>query len=407
MSGTAIAQAIPVLISPILSRLYTPEDFGVLALFMSIAAVLGVIATGRYELAIMLPQRQREAYNILALSLLISLGVAFATLILVSLFKKTVALFFEEPSIEQWLFYLPLVILFAGVFQAFSYWSTRNKTFTINATGRISRSSAQAVTNLGMGFAKTGALGLISGFILGQFVGALVLAWKILKNPADFRKNISLHEISHSAKKYRNFFRINTPHAFIDSLQENGIIYLILYYFTKSILGSYSFAYRIIKAPVSLIGGAIYQVFYQKASEAFNAGENLRPLIVKIYLTLFIIGFPLFLLLFLFTPEVFIFVFGEKWSVSGEIAQILIPWIFLNFLANPVSFIAIIMNKQKEAMYFTIANILLKVISIVVGGSTGDYRLGFIILSATSSILMIFALIWYYRIAKSDTINAY
>ncbi|MBC8485841.1 MAG: oligosaccharide flippase family protein, partial [Bacteroidetes bacterium] len=226
MSGTAIAQAIPVLISPILSRLYTPEDFGVLALFMSIAAVISVIATGRYELAIMLPEKKRDAYNVLALSLLFTFIVSVFTFILVVIFKKPVAIFFEEPGIEPWLYFLPIVVLFAGMYQAFNYWSTRHKTFKRNAAGRVSQSTVMSATNLGMGVAKAGSSGLILGYILGQVVAALVLGWQTLIHLKEIRKEITRKEIIENAKKYKNFLKINTPHAFLDSLQNNGIIYL-------------------------------------------------------------------------------------------------------------------------------------------------------------------------------------
>ena len=407
MTGTAIAQAIPVLISPILSRLYTPEDFGVLGLFMSIAAVLGVIATGRYELAIMLPEKKRDAYNLLALSLFLTLVVSVFTLILVLIFKKTVTLFFDEPGIEPWLYLLPVVVLFVGIFQAFNYWSTRQKTFKRNAVGRVSQSTIMSATNVGMGIAKAGSSGMILGYILGQFVGALVLAWQTLTHLKEFRKEITRKEIIENAKKYKSFIRINTPHAFIDSLQNNGIIYLIMYFFSKMILGSYFFAFRVLKAPVGLIGNAIYQVFYQKATEALKERREIQTLVKRIYRNLFLIGFPVFLLLFIFAQPVFTFVFGEKWEISGEIAQILMPWLFLNFMVSPVSCIAIIMNKQREAMFITFVDIFLKVIAIVIGGISNDFKLGFIIMSTLCSLLMIFALFWYYKIAKTEFAKTY
>jgi len=407
MSGTAIAQAIPVLISPILSRLYTPDDFGVLALYMSITVVIGVIATGRYELAIMLPNKQKSAFNILVLCILLSLITALLTFILLLLFIDPIVVFFEEPKVKDWIYFIPIIVFFTGVYQAFNYWSTRHKTYKRNAFSRISQSTMTAGSQLGYGFIKSGAGGLILGYIIGIITAALVLGWKIIKNIPQLTDELSIKEIKENARKYRNFIRINSPHAFIDSLQDNGIIYLIMYFFSKQILGSYSFAYRILKAPVGLVGNAIYQVSYQKATEAFNAGQNLQPMVKRILINLFIIGFPVFTILFIYTPEFFSFIFGAKWREAGEFAQILIPWIFLNFLANPVSFIAIVVNKQKEAMYFTIANIIVKVLSIVIGGIYGNYFLSFIILSILGSLLMIFALFWYYKIADTNSNNNY
>lgn len=407
MSGTAIAQAIPLLISPVLTRMYHPEDFGILALYMSLAAILSVGSTGRYELAILLPGRHRDAANILGLSILLAFISGLITLVLVILLGNTMAGFFGEPRIGPWFYLLPLTVFLSGVMQAFNYWSTRHKTFRINAAARISQSGVAAATQLGMGIRWGGPAGLILGYILGILAGALSLGWQAVTKPGKLFRDLSRREMLANARKYRNFLRINTPHAIIDSLQDNSIVYVIMFYFTKMVLGSYAFAYRILKAPVGLIGSAMYQVFFQKASGAAQQGQDIRPMILSIYRNLFLIGFPVFTLLFVFSPQIFSFVFGPEWRTSGEIARLLIPWIFMNFLASPVSSIAIIMNRQKEAMWFTLADIIIKISSLVTGGLFLDYEWGFGIMSAGSSLLLAAALVWYYRIARPRMKPAY
>ncbi|MEA3480304.1 MAG: oligosaccharide flippase family protein [Bacteroidota bacterium] len=399
MTGTAIAQAIPFLISPILSRLYTPEEFAVLAIFMSIATVIGVISTGRYELAIMLPEKKRDAQNLLLLSLAFSLIVSLITLLFIILFRQPILIFFESPELGPWLYLIPVMVLTMGIYQAFNYWSTRNKTFRMNAASRISQSVVASSGQLALGVARTGSAGLIAGVIAGQITAAFVLAWKTLRKPRELKRSASLNCVKENAYRYSNFLKINTPHAFVDSLKNEGMVYLIIYFFTKTVLGSYAFAYRILKAPIGLIGSSFYQVFFEKASRAVDEGTPIQPMVLKIYRNLFLFGFPGFALVFLYTPEIFSFVFGNKWLMAGEIAQILIPWLFLNFLATPVSCLTVIMNKQKEAMLVTIIDITLKVIAVIIGGITGDYRLSFILLSISSSLVMIFALFWYYHIA--------
>ena len=185
-SGTAIAQAIPVVLSPVLSRLYSPEDFGILALFMSVAAVLSVIATGRYELAIMIPENKKDAYNVLAISLLISFVTGILSLILVLLLRKSAVVFFDEPNIGPWFFLIPVVVLFAGIYQSFNYWSTRQKTFKLNAVSRVSQSTTNVITSLGLGIAKAGPAGLIAGYIIGQVFAGLILVVNFFKDMKEF-----------------------------------------------------------------------------------------------------------------------------------------------------------------------------------------------------------------------------
>lgn len=401
LSGTVIAQIITFSLSPLLTRLYTPEDFGILALFMSISAIFGVIATGRFELAIVLPKEDKDANNILVLSVILTTFTALFSLILLSIFNAPITDFSNNPAISKWLYFVFFSVLFTGLYQAFNNFSIRNKTFKTNAFGRIFQAFSMTGIQLILGFISFGSAGLIIGTIVGQLFAALILSWKWIANYSSIKPYISKSLIKYNFKRYNNFLKINTPHALIDTIQDSGIIFVITIFFSQVVLGSYAFAFRILKVPVSMLGSAMYQVFYQKASEAYNNGQDIRPLLLKIYRNLFIIGFPVFLILTFTTPTLFKFIFGEKWILSGEIAQILCPWLFFNFLASPVSCITLVLNKQKEAMYITLVDIFLRTISLIIGGIYDDYKLSFILMSTSCSILLIFALIWFYRIAKN------
>jgi O-antigen/teichoic acid export membrane protein len=407
MTGTAIAQAVPILVSPILSRLYSPDDFGVLALFMGISIVISVIATGRYELAIMLPEEKKDAHNVLALSIILTVLTSLVTFILVLFLRGFIASFFDDPGIENWLYFIPLVVFFTGIYNTFNYWSTRQKTFKRNASGRIAQSTVMVGTNLGLGYAKYGAIGLVTGYILGQGVAAAVLAWKTLRNLGDLSRDVSKHIILQNARKYRNFLRINTPHAFIGSLQDHGIVYVIMAFFNKTILGSYSFAFRLVTAPASLIGSSIYQVFYQKATTALHEGQDIQAMVLRIYRNLFVMGLPIFAVLFFWGPPIFAFVFGKEWIMAGEIAGIIAPWLFLNFIATPVSCIIVIMNKQLKGMMLSIADIIMKVIAIVIGGMYEDVYLTFTLMSILCGSLLIFSLFLFYKWAGTNKQSAY
>lgn len=406
-TGTTIAQAIPLAISPILSRLYTTEDFGVLSIFMSLIGILGVIATLRYEFAIMLPTEDEDAVNILALSVIISFFISLISFIIIALLNNQISDLLGNREVGPWLYLVPVTVLFTGIYQAFNYWSTRHKTFKRNAVSRISQTSGMSAVNLTCGFLKTGSSGLILGNVFGQFLGAIVLSWNSLIRWKQFKGQVSLEKIKKNGLKYINFARINSPQALIDSLQDNGIVFFIGYYFTSSLLGLYHYAFRILKAPAGLICGALSQVFYERASNAHKNNENLQVLVLKMYRNVALIGLPLFLLLFIFAPSLFSFIFGEKWYISGVIAQIIIPWLFFNFIASPVSSLPIIMNKQKKAMIITFIDISLRITALVIGGIAHDYKLGFILMSASCSLIYIYILFWYYKIAGIKTKDAY
>lgn len=151
MTGTTFAQALLIIIAPILTRLYTPDDFGVFALYTSILGILSVIACLRYELAIVLPEKDEDAANLLVLCLLICSVISLMALVLVALFRDSFALLLSAPKISFWLWFLPASLFLTGTFQALNYWSTRRKQFKRLAIRQITQNSVTAVTQIASG----------------------------------------------------------------------------------------------------------------------------------------------------------------------------------------------------------------------------------------------------------------
>lgn len=151
MTGTTIAQAIPIAISPILTRIYTPEDFGVFALYISISTIFAVIVTGRYELAIMLPKKNKDAVLLVQLSIMITLFIAITTLIIVIFFNVEITQLLGNPSISKWLYFIPLSICLTGFYQSLHYWNNRKKKYNNLVLSRISKSAITSGIQVGGG----------------------------------------------------------------------------------------------------------------------------------------------------------------------------------------------------------------------------------------------------------------
>lgn len=407
VAGTGIAQAIALAISPILSRIFNPEDFGVWAIFIAVTGVFGVIASLRYEMAIVLPKEDEDACAVVWLSLMINVVISIVLLLLVLLFGKAFSSFMEIPSFYPWLFLTPLAVFLMGVYNSFNYWTTRQRRYTLNSAARITQTAGTAGVNLGVGSLTSGATGLILGQVFGLFCATFFFVLRSLKIKPELRRRPSNIKLKEVAAKYRNFPLVNTPHAFLSTMQDSGIVFVIKYFFSTAILGSYSFAFRILKAPVGLIGSAVFQVFFQKASKASSQGERIRPMMWRLHKNLFLIGLPPFVLLFFYAPQLFAFVFSEPYRQAGEIAQIFTPWLFLNFLMSPLSSITLVKNRQEGAFLITIIDVSFRVAAIAYGGITGDYMFGFVLMSASCSMVLIGAMLWYYRIADAVSGEAY
>ncbi len=386
MTGTTIAQAIPIAISPILTRIYTPEDFGIFALYMSIATLLSVVATARYELAIMLPKKDEDAANIVVLSLLISVIVSAVSLLLLYLFNARITELLANPNIAIWLYFIPFSVLLTGIYQSFNYWNNRKKQYRLLATSRVVRSAATASSNLSMGFYGLGSSGLIIGGLIGQGVATSMLTHITYKEHQQQFKKIKKLKILALMKRYKKLPIFNLPNALIDGFRLLAITVLIAKFFTTATLGQFSLAWKMVQAPMSLIGSSLSQVFFQKVAAAQK--YELHTIVKQFVFKAFIVSLPIFLMIYFFAVDIFTVIFGENWKLAGEVASALAPWLFLNFLTSPLSTIFIVLSRQESVLVFAIFYMIVP-LSIILLYRNIDFIEMLEILSFSMSIMLV------------------
>jgi O-antigen/teichoic acid export membrane protein len=406
MTGTTIAQSIPIAISPILTRLYAPSDFGVFALFSSVVSLVAIIATGRYELAIMLPEDDEDAINLLGLSVGITMFVCCLCTVVIGVFNTQITALLNNQEISIWLYWIPLAVLLTGIYQALNYWSTRRKHYKRLSMSRLTQSVSTASINLAMGFSKIGVGGLILGNIVGQSCATGIMGWQVWRADKNRIELISKKSMRKNAKKYRNFPLINAFHAFLDAAQTSGIVFLIAVYYGGAVLGLYSFVMRLLRMPVNLIGSSVSQVFYQEASEIYNRKGNLHYLLRITMIRLGLAGLPILIFILLFAPDMFGIFFGADWVKAGVYAQILSPWIFFNFIVSPISGIYLIVGKQRQAILFGVLDTALKFLSVAYGVYCNDPIIGFYAMTVTGLIILIAEMFWAFKIIQIPKIES-
>ncbi|MCK9472257.1 oligosaccharide flippase family protein [Sulfurimonas sp.] len=397
MTGTTIAQAIPIAISPILTRIYTPEDFGVFALYVAIASILSVIATGRYEMAIMLPKKDEDAVNIVALSIIISFFVSFISLVIVFIFNAKITNILGNPEISNWLYFIPITVLLTGVYQSFNYWSNRKKQYKRLAISRVVQSGSTATTNLGMGFGQMGSSGLILGQVLGLSIAVTILGRMIWEEDKNRLYSIKLLKIFAITRRYIKFPKFDILASFLNvsSHQITHILFNTL--FNSTIAGYYYFTQKILGLPITFIASAISDVFRQIATIEYQQLGNAKKIYKSTFKKLFILSlFPSFILYF-YSVELFVFVFGEQWSASGEYAKILVPMLFLRFISSPLSFMLYVGQKQHWNMYAQILFLTAIGASFTIGDSAHEV---IYLISIQFSCIYIFYLYMSAKIAK-------
>ena len=298
MTGTTVAQAIPIAASPILTRIYSPEDFGVFTIFIAVSSIFGSIANGRYELAIMLPKKDDDAINIFALGFIITVFLSSVLFILVFSFNNFFVELLKNKDIDNWLYFVPVTVFFTGLFNLLNYYSVRKKYYKSFAKSTILRSVAMVTVQLLVGYLYRGVSGLISGQLFSQFVVDLNLLKNILKDKILLSK-ISKVKILALAKRYKDFPKFSMWAILVNSLYQNITNILISTLYNTITLGFYSLAQRVLGIPFSLIGGSVGQVYFQEASKEVQLTGNARKSFNSTVKKLIFIGVPSFLILFL------------------------------------------------------------------------------------------------------------
>jgi lipopolysaccharide exporter len=388
VTGTTVSLIITLLASPIITRLYGPAAFGLVALFTSITGILGVIACLRYELAIVLPKSDEEAANIFGLCMLLVVLVSIATIPGIILLQQPIVQFLKAPQLGQFFWLIPPTLLISGTFLALNYWNTRTKQFKRLSIARISSSFSTTGTQLGAGFLgyTTGGV-LIYANILGQLVSTCVLGLQIMREHLSFfKQNITWKGMVEASKKYSNFPKYDVWSALINTISWQVPVLLLSSFFSTTIVGYYSLGMMMVTIPMSLIGGAIAQVFFQRAAIAQHEGslsiifEDAYSFLIKISL------FPLLLLTFI-GQDLFILIFGPSWGEAGYYIQILSVWAVFLFISSPLSAILSVAGKQKTGLILSTINLITRFLSIVIGGVLGSATLSILFFSLSGIVM--------------------
>ncbi len=391
MTGTVFAQVLLVLLAPILTRLYDPEAFGVFSLYTSIVGFLTVIACLRYERAIVLPEKDKDAANLLGLSMLICFTIAVTTIILVAVWGQNITNLLGSPGLAFWLWFLPLSVIGAGGFLAFNYWSTRRKQFKRLAFRQVTYSSVMLFAQIGSGMIwHPGAGGLISGHIVGQLAATGRLAWQIFRDEGwEILSSISRHSMKHVLCRYRRFPLYDTWSGLLNTASGLLPALLLAYFFNPVIVGFYALGQRVLALPMGVIGSAVAQAFFPRATEARRAGE-LDRVTRDMFKGLLDFGAVPIILIAIVAPELFSLVFGIEWYTAGEYVRWLSIWCLFQFISSPISTVYFVLERQRALLFFNITLLSMGLLALVTGGMQRNALLTIKLLGLSGVIMYIY-----------------
>lgn len=408
VGGTTLAQAITILVAPLLARLYLPDIFGTQAVLVAMVGVLTAIVCLRYEFAILLPKSDEEAANVAATALLSALLVSSVAALILLPNRNLIASLLRAPNIATFIWLVPIALLEQGVFQIMNYWNSRTKHFGRLSIARVAASVTTSASQLGLAALGKATLGSLAGaWIAGTSVFTGTLTIQVLREAWPlFRHHVRWNHVRTSLTRYRKFPLIDSWGGLINTISWQLPTLMLSAFFSQTVVGYYSLSNRVVLLPMTLVGGAIAQVFFQRSAELRHKPELLRTTVETVFRRLVAVGLFPALLLTMAGQELFSVVFGANWVEAGRYAQILGMWVFFLFISSPLSNLFAVLERQELALLVHIAILITRISALMIGGLSSNIYLTLGIWSGTGILVYGGLSLWNLHLAGASSRNA-
>jgi len=401
--GAALGQILNIIASPLLTRLYSPEDFGVFGVYASILGIFIVTASFRYEFAIPLPEDDRNAANILFLCFVLLFGTTIFSAFLIFFCGQQIVTWANVPQLGCYLWLIPLGLFGSGAYQILSYWAIRKRNFTQLGKTKFTRGFARVFLQIGIGLFTPGPIGLLLGQCAGDSAGSGSLGTAAWKMDRFSFKSVSFNGIRNVARRYKRFPIFSGTADLIDSLGLNLPQLLFAAFYGANVVGFFMFATRIIGAPLNLVVDSVSQVFLGEVSQLAKVDLiSLKLFFIKLLFKLVVIGgIPIGIICF-FAPCFFSLIFGSEWITAGTYVQIMGIMFAIRFAIVPFQHIFTILEKQDIYLFWNSTRFFIVIGSILLGKLLNLPDLSVIaVYSGSMSISYIFLIFLIWKTLKT------
>lgn len=400
LSANVIAQLIGLLVYPVLTRLYSPDDFGLLNLFLSIGGILSLLATAEYQYAIVLPKEQADAvacFHVGALWLLIVSVLCGLS----SLFRIQIAALFNAPDLATYYPFLCVFVFATGLWNLLNYWYIRNSHFGRVSAFQLTLSVTTGGLKCGLGAAGWLRGGLIFSTSAGTLLSLIASICYRFKRDIKPLLSFGSARLRLMAERYRNFPLFALPKSLVNTFSSNLPVLLLTPVFGLKEMGFFGMAITLSFTPISLISRSLYQVLYRKTTTQVQQGERIKPFFMRfMYLTLLLV-LPSFALLYCILPWLTQWLLGAEWYITGEYIRLLFPWLIVSTLIVPLGPLTDIFMKQKWWLYFEIIMFLLRLLAIGIGISCANIRVAILGYSIAGAIGLAVQYPWYMKLISN------
>jgi lipopolysaccharide exporter len=369
LGGNILSQLVEIGAAPITTRLFTPENFGILALFGSIVGIFSKVGSLCYDRAVLMPKHIKDAANIMAFALAILVCTVIIIFGVLFILRPPILKFLKISDFETWLLLVPAGILLSGLVQLLKYWRIREKAFKAVATSRLTQSICSTLVKIAVGYfigSVTG--GLIGGVLIGTIVAFVTLVLK--PRPLDLtelKAQLSISNMKSMAIEYKKFPMFASWNALFNVGSQHLIVFVFSVFFPPAAIGLYSLGNRVLGQPVIFLSDSVKNAFFQNASTKVANNLPVFRDFLKLTVFLFLIGIIPFGAIAFFGKSLFQFVFGENWSSAGTYMEIMAPWVLLIFSASPAYVVYDVLQIQDYRLVFNLSSALLRAITVIMG----------------------------------------
>lgn len=393
LSANVVAQVIGLLVYPILTRLFSPDDFGLLNLFMSIGGVLVVLSTAEYYYAIVLPKDDRDANNVLGAGLLWLLAVT-ALVAISALFSGPISALFNAPKLASFYWLMPLYVLAIGAWNLLNYWYIRQRKYSSISRYQVSQNLFSAGGKLAFGYGGVMSGGMIYAVVIAPLLSLFTSLLRYRKQLSQSLRQITWTDVRQQAVEYRNFPCFVLPKSLINMLAGQMPVLLLTPFFGSQAVGFLSLALLLGYTPIGTVTRAIYQVMYQSTMNRVHHSLPIGDIFRKFMIITSALVLPVFAVLWFVLPDLTAWLLGAQWHLSGLYLRWMLPWLFVSLLSCSINYLFDVFMQQKWCLAFEIVLALMRIIGLAIGVWAGKFLLAVICYSLATVLALLLQIVW-------------
>jgi O-antigen/teichoic acid export membrane protein len=351
--GTALAQSLPIVASPLITRLYTPAEFGLYAVLTAIVSSLVSGAAGKYEIALILPKVEMHAKHILIISIFFLFVVSSLLAMILVIMHDWILKAFDVLELSGWIFLVPVILFLAGLVKILGHFVNRIGNYNLLVKAKLLHAFILVFFYICFGVMELGVVGLLFGSIVALFIAVVYLLLHCRSNFTtvlflNFTKKIAL------AKRYKDYPLYNASTGLLNGVTAAAPSFFLISYYPEAVLGYYALMMRVYSSPLNILSASVSQINLKKVVDIRHKNQAITPYLLKLSCVLIAITIIPVVVLISYSEYLFAAIFGDVWRQAGVFAAILAPALSIRFVASTLSTTLGATNSNKVAALFNI-----------------------------------------------------